>query len=258
MKGPLDLGCFPTGLHYPGVAHLLRVAAIGVCEEVPVEHEVVRLPLVAIDTETTGRDPNVDRIVEVAAVIWDGTGISERFSWLVNPGCPIPPETTEVHGITDADVADKPPFAEILPDLLAVLKGRVPLAYNAEFDKRFLMAEYARCSMADFQAGVSHSPANQVPAFRRNIEWVDPLVWVREVQKDEKSKALGDVCERLQIPLTNAHRATHDAEAALLVLHAVLPDMRIPRTYAAFLQEQRRLSRQQDEERARWRRDRST
>jgi DNA polymerase-3 subunit epsilon len=248
MKAPLDLGCFPTGLHYPGVAHLLRVAAIGVCEEVPVEHEVARLPLVAIDTETTGRDPSTDRIVEVAAVIWDGKAVSERFSWLVNPGCPIPAETTEVHGITDADVADKPPFSDILPELLAVLKGRVPLAYNAEFDKRFLMAEYARSAIKE---------SHHVPAFRRNIEWVDPLVWVREVQKDEKSKSLGDVCERLQIPLTNAHRATDDAEAALRVLHAVLPDMRIPRTYAAFLQEQRRLSRQQDEERARWRRDRS-
>ena len=248
MKAPIDQGCFPTGLHYPGVAHLLRVAAIGVCEEFPVEHEVARLKIVAIDTETTGRDPSVDRIIEVGAVVWDGTNVAERFSWLVNPGCPIPKETTDVHGITDADVAGKPAFSEILPELLAVLAGRVPLAYNAEFDKRFLMAEYNRCSVVE---------ARPVPAFRRNIEWIDPLVWVREVQKDEKSKALGEVCQRLSIPLTNAHRASHDAEAALLVLRAISTDMRIPRTYAAFLQEQRRLSRQQDEERARWRKDRT-
>jgi len=230
VKAPVDQGCFPTGLHYPGVAHLLRVAAIGVCEEFPVEHEVARLKIVAIDTETTGRDPSVDRIIEVGAVVWDGTNVAERFSWLVNPGCPIPQETTDVHGITDADVAGKPAFSEILPELLAVLAGRVPLAYNAEFDKRFLMAEYNRCSVLE---------ARPVPAFRRNIEWIDPLVWV------------------LSIPLTNAHRASHDAEAALLVLRAISADMRIPRTYAAFLQEQRRLSRQQDEERARWRRDRT-
>jgi len=248
MRPSVDLGCFPTGIHYPGVAHLLRVAAIGVCEEFGVEHEVARLPLVAIDTETTGRDPSTDRVIEVAAVVWDGTAVSERFSWLVNPGCPIPAETTEVHGITDADVADKPSFAEILPELLEALAGRVPLAYNAEFDRRFLMAEFARCSGLDVHA---------VPALRRNVEWVDPLVWVREVQKEERSKALGEVCERLGIPLTNAHRATHDAEAALLVMHKVLPDMRIPRSYAAFLQEQRRLARQQDEERARWRRERT-
>jgi len=247
VKPPLDLGCFPTGIHYPGIAHLLRVTAIGVCEEFAVEDELARLPMVAIDTETTGRDSTVDRVIEVAAVIWDGSCVSERFSWLVNPGCPIPAETTEVHGIKDEDVAGKPRFGEILPELLAVLAGRIPLAYNAEFDRRFLMAEYARCPVIDM---------HPVPAFRRNVEWVDPLVWVREVQKLEKSKSLGDVCERLSIPLTNAHRATDDAEAALLVLRAILPDMRIPRTYAAFLQEQRRLARQQDEERARWRRER--
>ncbi len=248
MKPPIDQGCFPTGLHYPGIAHLLRVAATGVCEEFSVDDEVRRLPIVAIDTETTGRDPATDRIVEVAAVVWDGTGIVARQSWLVNPGRPIPQEATEVHGIKDTDVADKPPFSEILPSLIETLRGKVPLAYNAHFDRQFLMEEYNRSAIVETKSA---------PAFRRNVEWIDPLVWVREVQKSERSKALGDVCQRLDIPLANAHRASDDAEAALLVLQAVMPDPRIPRMYAAFLQEQRRLGRQQDEERARWRRERA-
>ena len=248
MKAPIDPGCFPTGLHYPGIAHLLRVAAIGVCDEFSVDDEVSRLPVVAIDTETTGRDPAVDRIVEVAAVIWDGTRISERLSWLVNPGRPIPQEATDVHGITDADVVDKPPFSDIVLSVVAALANKVPLAYNAHFDRQFLLEEYNRCGVAEIKLP---------PAFRRNVEWLDPLVWVREVQKDERSRALGEVCQRLGIPLANAHRATDDAEAALLVLRALLPDPRIPRGYAAFLQEQRRLARLQDDERARWRRERA-
>ena len=248
MKPPIDPGCFPTGLHYPGIAHLLRVAAIGVPEEFSVDDEVSRLPIVALDTETTGRDASVDRIVEVAAVVWDGTNVVERLSWLVNPGRPIPKEASDIHGISDADVAGQPLFSDILPSLLETLRHRVPLAYNAQFDRQFLTEEYNRSAVLE---------TISVPAFRRNVEWIDPLVWVREVQQSERSKALGDVCLRLGIPLANAHRATDDAEAALKVLLAIMPDSRIPRRYAAFLQEQRRLARQQDEERARWRRERT-
>lgn len=244
----MDAGCFPTGVHYPGIAHLLRVAAIGVPEEFTVDAEVIRLPIVAIDTETTGRDATTDRIVEVATVRWDGTNIVDRQSWLVNPGRPIPKEASDVHGISDADVAEQPTFSDILPNLLGALSGHVPLAYNAHFDRQFLTEEYNRSVIIE---------SRSVPALRRNVEWLDPLVWVRELQHNERSRSLGDVCPRLGIPLANAHRATDDAEAALRVLLAIIPDPRIPRTYAAFLQEQRRLSRQQEEERARWRRERA-
>lgn len=248
VKPPIDPGCFPTGQHYPGIAHLLRVAAIGVSEEFTVDAEVRRLPIVAIDTETTGRDASADRIVEVAAVLWDGTDVVDRLSWLVNPGRPIPKEATDIHGISDTDVAGQPSFSEVLPSILKALSDRVPLAYNAPFDRQFLTEEYHRSAVVE---------ARQVPAFRRAVEWIDPLIWVREIQKSERSKALGDVCLRLGIALANAHRATDDAEAALKVLLAIMPEPRIPRTYAAFLQEQRRLGRQQDEERARWRRERT-
>ena len=248
MKPPIDQGCFPTGQHYPGVAHLLRVAAIGVADEFPVETPVTELPIVAIDTETTGRDPVNDRVVEVAVVTSDGNNITERASWLINPGRPIPKEATDIHQITDADVADQPTFGDVMPSILAALAGKVPLAYNAEFDKAFLVAECDRCQV------VAGRP---VPALRRNVEWMDPLIWVREIQRNERSRALGEVCQRLGIPLDNAHRATDDAEAALRVLFAILPDARVPRMYGGFLQEQRRLARQQEDERARWRRERA-
>jgi DNA polymerase-3 subunit epsilon len=248
VKPSIDQGCFPTGLHYPGIAHLLRVAAIGIAEELAVEAIVAELPIVAIDTETTGRDPLSDRIVELAAVIYQGKEIIQRVSWLINPGRPIPQEASEVHKITDADVADKPTFGEVMPAILALLEGKVPLAYNAEFDRQFLIAECDRCGSF---AG------RPVPALRRNVEWLDPLVWAREIQREEKSRALGDVCQRLGIALDNAHRATDDAEAALKVMIALLPDARVPRMYGGFLQEQRRLARQQGDERARWRRERA-
>jgi DNA polymerase-3 subunit epsilon len=243
MRVLVDLGCFPTGRHYPGIAHLLRVAALGLADGFAGEHLVAELPVVAIDTETTGRDPSSDRVVEVACVRWERGEITLRKSWLVNPGRPIPQEAFEVHGISDDHVKDAPPFEAILPELLEALAGAIPLAYNAEFDRKQLLAELGRVA----------APTSPPPAFQKSAEWIDPLVWARELQKLEKSRALTEVAARLGIELTQAHRATNDAEAALNVFVKFQEDSRLPRTYGAFLQEQRRLNRAFEQERVRWR-----
>jgi DNA polymerase-3 subunit epsilon len=243
MRVVVDLGCFPTGRHYPGIAHLLRVAALGLAEGFLSDHAVADLPIVAIDTETTGRDPASDRVVEVACVRWENGEITLRKSWLVNPGRPIPKEASDVHGILDEHVKDAPPFAEIVPELLEALAGAIPLAYNAEFDRKQLMSELGRLA----------APASPPPAFQKNAEWIDPLVWARELQKLEKSRALAEVAARLGIELTQAHRATNDAEAALNVFVKFREDSRLPKTYGAFLNEQRRLGRAFEQERVRWR-----
>jgi DNA polymerase-3 subunit epsilon len=233
-------GCFPTGRHYPGIAHLLRAIAAGLANEHAAEHPLADLPLVAIDTETTGKDPSVDRIVEIACVVWQNGSVIRSQYWLVNPGVPIPREAFEVHGIGDDDVRDKPTFAQIVDQLFEALAGAVPVAYNAEFDRAFLTAELMRASAVRESAP---------PACRKGIEWIDPLIWARELHKLEKGKSLGDVCARLGIDIVRAHRATDDAEATLRVLAAFAADPRVPKTYAGFVQEQRRLSRLHDEER---------
>ena len=84
------------------------------------------------------------------------------------------------------------------------------------------------------------------PAARKGVAWIDPLVWARELQKLEKSRALGEVCARLGIELSRAHRAADDAEATLRVLSIFTADVRVPKTYGAFIAEQRRLARVHD------------
>ena len=243
MRVLVDLGCFPTGRHYPGIAHLLRVAALGLAEGFAGYHIVADLPIVAIDTETTGRDPGTDRVVEVACVRWERGEITLRKSWLVNPGRPIPKEAFDVHGISDEAVKDAPAFEAILPELLEAMIGAIPLAYNAEFDRKMLTSELGRLA-------ASSTPP---PAFQKNVEWIDPLVWARELQKLEKSRALAEVSARLGIEHTEAHRATSDAEAALNVFIKFQEDSRLPKNYGAFLNEQRRLARAFENERVRWR-----
>jgi DNA polymerase III subunit epsilon len=244
MKLADPCGCFPTGRHYPGIAHLLKVRAVGVSSEFDAGGAWVDYPIAFIDTETTGRDPSVDRLIEVGIVLGMTGDVVERRSWLIHPGRPIPKETSAVHGITDADVEGKPPFADVAAEILACLAKAIPAAYNAAFDRGFLLAELER-------AGVR--PAEPPPAMRREVDWIDPLAFARELYKEEQSRALGDMAARLGIDLVNAHRATDDAEAALRVLYTFAKDPRVPRAYGGLIQEQRRLLRQQDEARKLWR-----
>jgi DNA polymerase-3 subunit epsilon len=235
-------GCFPTGRHYAGIAHLLRAVIRGLAEEFGPDLAWIDLPVALIDLETTGRDASVDRVVEVGIVV-RRNGELVRHNWMINPGIPIPEEARAVHHISDADVADAPRFEAAAQEIAEVLKGCIPAAYNAAFDRAFLMNEFARSG---------HRPASPPPFLRRDVEWVDPLVWAREIQSSERSRALGDVAARLGITLENAHRAADDAEAALRVLYELAKDMRMPRPYGALMQEQKRIALQQADERRFW------
>jgi len=233
-------GCFPTGRHYPGIAHLLQVRAEGVASEFDASLPWAEQPIAFLDVETTGVDSTRDRLIEVGVVIGRGGEIVARHNWLVNPAMPIPPQSTAVHGITDADVADKPPFSAIAGELVAVLENALPAAYNASFDRGFILAELERAGF---------KPSAPPPALRREVEWIDPLVFARELYKSAQSRALGEMAARLGIYLENAHRATDDAEAALRVLYALGQDPRVPGPYGALIREQRRLARVQEESR---------
>ena len=94
-----------------------------------------------VDVETTGLNPRTDRILEIGIVTADGSGRpTGEWSSLVNPGRPV--AATVVHGLTDADVADAPPIAEVLPRVTALLAWKVVVAHNAAFDVGFLNAAY--------------------------------------------------------------------------------------------------------------------
>ena len=238
-------GCFPTGRHYPGIAHLLKVSIRGLAEGFAPDAAWQEIDVALLDVETTGRDASVDRVVELGIAVGRRGEVVARYNWLVNPGIPIPAEASAVHHITDEMVADKPRFEAIASEVAQALRGCVPAAYNAQFDRAFLMSEFSRAKGTESAAGV--------PALTRDVEWLDPLVWARDIQSDAKSRALGDVAARLGVELEKAHRAQDDAEAALRVLYALGRDPRVPRAYGALVQEQRRLAQAQADARRMWR-----
>lgn len=238
-----DCGCFPTGHHYPGIAHLLKVSIRGLAEGFAPDVAWHDIDIALLDVETTGRDASVDRVVELGIAVGRHGEVIARYNWLVDPGIPIPESASQIHHITDEMVAGKPRFEAVAVEIAQALRGCIPAAYNALFDRAFLTSEFSRAK----------ADGTGVPALTRDVEWLDPLIWARDIQSDEKSRALGDVAARLGVNLEKAHRAQDDAEAALRVLYALGKDARVPRAYGALVQEQRRLGQVQADARRMWR-----
>jgi len=101
---------------------------------------------IVFDTETTGLDPSADRVIELGCVeLVNRFPTGRTLHHFINPqGRSVHPEAQAVHGISDADLADKPVFDEILETFLDFIDGAKLVAHNANFDMGFINAELAR------------------------------------------------------------------------------------------------------------------
>jgi len=91
---------------------------------------------VAIDVEGDGHNP--PHPVEIAAILYRGGVAAEERRWLINPGRPMTEFVQELHGITDAMLADAPHFAEVEEEVRSAITGRVLVAHAAKEDLRML------------------------------------------------------------------------------------------------------------------------
>ncbi len=108
----------------------------------------LKRPLAFIDLETTGINVSADRIVELSVLKISPNGKEEWMSTRINPGIPIPPKTTAIHGIKDEDVANSPTFKEVARNLAAFLEGCDLAGYNAiKFDIPLLAEEFLRVNV---------------------------------------------------------------------------------------------------------------
>lgn len=152
---------------------------------------------ISFDTETTGLSPVLDRVVEIGAVKFDSSGrVLAEFLSLVNPGIPIPPEVTFVHGITDRDVRDAPAMGEVMPRFLEFLgsEDSVLIAHNAPFDAGFLGAEMGRCAVG----GADHLI-------------LDTLSFSRKVLGRLESHSLASLAKVFELDGAGRHRALADS-----------------------------------------------
>jgi DNA polymerase III epsilon subunit-like protein len=158
-----------------------------------------------LDTETTGVGQDA-RIVEISVLGVDGQVLLDT---LVNPGVPIPAEASAVHGITDAMVADAPPFSEVLVPLTTALFDRRVLVYNDRFDVGRLRLELEL-----------HYRRTHEDAAACADSWIAAMTW------DDVMGPYATWCgvwspERGRYshqPLGGAHRALGDCRAVLSLL----------------------------------------
>ena len=108
----------------------------------------LKRPIAFLDLETTGINVSSDRIVEISVLKISPNGKEEWMSSRVNPGIPIPPKSTAIHGIRDEDVVSSPPFKEIAKNLTSFIEGCDLAGYNAiKFDIPVLAEEFLRINI---------------------------------------------------------------------------------------------------------------
>jgi DNA polymerase-3 subunit epsilon len=176
-----------------------------------------RGPLAAFDIETTGTDPDSDRIV-TAAVSLVGAGlIGEHRSWLVDPCIEIPAEATAVHGISteQARAQGRKPLQaveEIVEQLACHVDAGAPIvAFNARFDLTILDREARRHGIRPLLDRLGGSEGLLV---------VDPFVLDKQVDRYRPGRrTLQHVCLHYCVPLEEAHSANADALAAARVAY---------------------------------------
>ena len=150
---------------------------------------------VALDTETTGLIAEKCRIIEIGAVKFSKTGIVSRFSTLINPKEIIPPQISEITGITASMLEGKPQVSDICDDFIKFLDDTIIVGHNIQFDLRFLKAEFERIG--------------KLPLKNQVIDTLQFARWALPEQKQFKQTVLADL---FAIEVKNAHRAFEDAE----------------------------------------------
>jgi len=160
---------------------------------------------IAFDTETTGLDPALGKIVEIGAVKFDRRGIVARYNVLINPEMPMPEEAGKVNGITDEMLKDKPLIAAVFPDFFDFIGMGVLVAHNAPFDINYVNAELKR--------GGKPPLTNKV---------VDTRIFAKEVFPGLSSYALQDLAVQFGITALEAHRAEDDARVCMELFEQIL------------------------------------
>jgi DNA polymerase-3 subunit epsilon len=165
-------------------------------EILPHDWRLDSLPVLVFDCETTGLDVAIARVISLGAVRAHGHRFYPRVNLdsLVNPGMPIPRQSTAIHGIADGMVADAPDFIAGWPALAEMIEGAVVVGHSIGFDLAILKAECDR-----------HGLDWRVPPA------LDTALLYSALYPKEKEIGLENLAERFGVEIEGRHTALGDA-----------------------------------------------
>jgi DNA polymerase-3 subunit epsilon/CBS domain-containing protein len=171
---------------------------------------LLALDAIVLDTETTGLDPAKARIVEIGAVrLRNGKIADESLRRLVRPDRPIPAASSAIHGIDDRAVADAPAFAELWPELSALIEGAVVIGHTLGFDLAVLKGECERAGL---------------PWQRPRM--LDTRLLAEVAAPDLAGFSLDQLAAWLGVEVTQRHSAPADALVTAKIFCALVPKLR--------------------------------
>jgi len=172
---------------------------------------LLALDAVVIDTETTGLDARKARLLEIALVPMVAGQLEAGAACrrLIRPDTPIPAQATRIHGIDASVVADARPFAEVWPEISALLGGQVVIGHAVGFDLTVLERECARAGL---------------PFVRPRA--LDTRLLAEVAAPSLAGYSLDNIAAWLEIEVAGRHSALGDAVAAGRAFQALLPKLR--------------------------------
>lgn len=160
--------------------------------------------LVALDLETTGLSPLVDKIIEIAAIKINSQGEVFRFHSLINPLIDIPEFTIQFHGLNNSDLVGAPTIKKPLKELWQFCERLPIVAHNSSFDLGFLIK-----ASHDFQ--LEFPPLDIYDSCR----WARALF--KQIDPRPENYKLNTICEFFQVSLKH-HEALEDTLACLKIM----------------------------------------
>ena len=149
---------------------------------------------VCIDCESTGLDPKNDEIIEIAIVKFTLNDNLDSYESLINPPCPIPGESIQIHHITDEMVKDKPTVDQIIPQVLKIAGDAIIIGHNIQFDIDLII-----------EAAKKHA----IPSTLYNNKTIDTLRLAR-LYGESPTNSLEALRTHFHIEDEGAHRAMSD------------------------------------------------
>ncbi|MGM0768082.1 MAG: 3'-5' exonuclease [Pseudomonadota bacterium] len=175
-------------------------------------------PMVALDFETTGLDPDQHSIVSVGLVPFslDSIQLGEGRHWVVRPQLPLHQTSITIHGITHTDIDKAPDLDDILDEVLAAMAGRIVVVHYRSIERPFFnvamqwrLGEGIRFPVIDTMAIEAHLHPDR-----------NPTRWQKFRGKQPVSIRLADSRQRYGLPHYAAHNALIDAIATAELLQA--------------------------------------